>query len=300
MTGKTPANGYNSQGWFDASTISRCDKIDFYFNLPVDSFNDHYERLQTFFDTVEDKYEKATKTSHLQAMGADNRNGTRMYMVETWGAFSEFVLREIPHEWQTFISRLDYRLEIDIADERLTNVYNYISQNQTKARNLQIFDTRPRDKKEGRNAGGKGLAVGSHKSDTRLAIYKRTGERGAIEWQFKGKALAKILDAARTLRRAEPSFDFHTCTHLAMQQASHNFSLECGFGTVQDVVEAVLDMGDTNYRQMDDVQTIRNFKGVLDRMAKQERTKLAWAIIAGKDIAQMTFEDYLDMPDQLD
>lgn len=133
---------------------------------------------------------------NTRCLGATPDGQKRLYTFETWGIFSDHWAQVVGDRYWTEVERLDLRIECDVDAGKLLGVADHISKVGKYGRNVQYFDTREREKKAGRHAGGKGVSVGSHKSDRRLVIYKRKGERGAIELQLSGKLLHGLVAAA--------------------------------------------------------------------------------------------------------
>lgn len=139
-----------------------------------------------------------------RCLGQEADGDKRLYSFETWGAFSDAWAQTVgPLKWAE-LQRLDIRIECDIDTRKLTGLYGWVSEKGKYGRNVNLFDSREREKKEGRHAGGCGISIGSHKSDRRLVIYKRKGERGAIELQLSGRALQKLVGEALEGYRANP------------------------------------------------------------------------------------------------
>lgn len=251
-----------------------CDKIDFFFNLSQDEFNVYYARLADEILNIGSRWGVEIPT-HVHALGVDKRNQTRMYMVETWGPHCNKLLIDLPHTWYRFIYRFDYKIPVEISTERFDGLYGYIRENQTKKRNLSIFDTRPRQKKEGRNAGGKGIAIGSHKSDTRLAVYKKTGEQGAVEFQFKGKVLETILgDARRLYAGTNHTVSLSSCTMTSAQSKAHNFAIECGFQDAGSMVQYVREIPAEARREASFWHAVSELKATLEQSDHKQRQEI--------------------------
>lgn len=129
-------------------------------------------------------------------------SGDRGYTLEWYGLASDCVAKLLPQHLLSQASRVDYRQEHEPVTEASIEAFGrYVRMNQKGNRNVSTFSSRPRAKRDGRSAGGIGVALGSHKSDTRLSVYKRKDERGAIEIQYSGKALDDAkTDAAKMMR----------------------------------------------------------------------------------------------------
>lgn len=130
-----------------------------------------------------------------------NPDGTRLYVFQVWGERATTVRYLDWSVWSKYLERIDVREETDVSRKGIEALYNYASSHNTARRNIQLFTSRSRSKRDGRPAGGDGLAIGSHKSDFRFSIYKRGTERGACEFQLSGdflKRCSAIVNMGRT------------------------------------------------------------------------------------------------------
>lgn len=121
---------------------------------------------------------------------------------EVWGEAASLVAYLDWGLWSESLERVDIRHVIDVTPEGLDELYRYMMERGSGGRNIQQFNTRARTKKGGRSTGGIGLAIGSHKSEFRLTVYKRTGEVGAIEAQVGGKRLVDSINTVDWMRDA--------------------------------------------------------------------------------------------------
>jgi hypothetical protein len=91
------------------------------------------------------------------------------------------------------LKRVDVRAILWDADEEAVLALGQSIQRNETAYNVEVFNSRPASKREGRDRGGKGFRVGSRKSDLCIVVYKRTGEPTAIEYRFQGQMLREVL-----------------------------------------------------------------------------------------------------------
>lgn len=177
---------------------------------------------------------------NTRCLGQEPEGDKRLYSFETWGPFSDAWAQTVgPLKWME-LQRLDIRIECDIDPEKLTGLYGHVSANGKYGRNVNLFDSREREKKEGRHAGGKGISIGSHKSDRRLVIYRRKGEPGAIELQLSGRTLQKLVAAVVAEARAtDGEFSFYKRMMEVGRSALEKMAREAGFESAYALVRSV-------------------------------------------------------------
>lgn len=130
----------------------------------------------------------------------------RTYVFEMWGALADVVHLLPFNYWSAHLERLDVRQEVNYDEDNVDRLYDFLNKSGTSGRNLQKFNTKKRSKVGGRSAGGKGMAIGSHKSDFRMTVYRRGGEAGAVEFQLGGKRLSRSLDSINLHRETNEGF----------------------------------------------------------------------------------------------
>jgi hypothetical protein len=141
---------------------------------------------------------------HHATVGSVKRaeNGDYMYAFEAWGDVCANVVDLPFDQWAPYLHRVDIRRAVDVTQPGLDVLYSWLRENCGDNRNIQQFNTKPRSKRGGRNAGGIGLQVGSHKSDFRIVVYKRHGEVGAVEVNLAGDVLNDIKSTAMSMRKS--------------------------------------------------------------------------------------------------
>lgn len=174
---------------------ARIDKVDLLFEMEFDRWQDVHAALQGTFHAIADEA-GVPLAFNSRCLGQSKDSGLRLYTVETWGPCADAVAKALPTKYYPNISRLDFRIEVDINAERLPDLTRFVEKEGRYGRNVSYFNTRERVKKEGRHAGGRGVAIGSHKSDSRMAVYKRKGEKGAIEVQISGDTARRLSTLA--------------------------------------------------------------------------------------------------------
>lgn len=114
------------------------------------------------------------------------------WTIEIWGEWAAIVDR-LPQAWFLFLKRYDVRAIIwDATKDTILDMGQHLQRHVT-SHNINVFSTKPATKRLGRDRGGVGFAVGSHKSDLRITCYKRTGEPVAQEFQCTGAMLSRLV-----------------------------------------------------------------------------------------------------------
>lgn len=136
------------------------------------------------------------KQTKLTALGAGTIiPGKRRYVFEAWGETARYAgcLGEF---WLRRATRLDVKTSmlpwIDQDVDNLASRWKLVD----RSRNVQTFQSRPRTKRDGRSAGGRGIALGSHKSDLRISVYKRPRDCYRLEVQASGRLLRRLISEA--------------------------------------------------------------------------------------------------------
>lgn len=117
---------------------------------------------------------------------------------ECWGPVT-FCITRLPFgSFAPKLNRLDVRMTVPDLDALGLDVMWATFRAAGKARTVHRYSSPARSKRNGRDAGGDTLAVGSHKSDVRVSWYIRKGESGAIEVQCQGDVLKNIVAVIMT------------------------------------------------------------------------------------------------------
>ena len=115
------------------------------------------------------------------------------WSIDIWGEWAGIV-EALPAHWFPKLRRLDIRAVVWDADaETIKRIGQHLCGNVT-SHNINLYNTRPGTKRLGRDRGGVGFAIGSHKSDLRITCYKRTGEPVAQEFQMTGAYLRRLKE----------------------------------------------------------------------------------------------------------
>lgn len=169
----------------------RADYAKFILEMESDRFNQYYQALCAISHTR--KYHGDFLKSHkVTRLWADGR-GMETWSIEIWGEWAGLVTSLASPTWLLSLRRFDVRaIAWDTNEETIVNLGQHLQRHVTTY-NVNVYSTRPGTKRQGRDRGGKGFAIGSHKSDLRITVYKRTGEPGAIEAQCSGSMLRRLV-----------------------------------------------------------------------------------------------------------
>jgi len=169
----------------------RPDYAKFILEMEPDRFNQVYQAMCAISHTR--KYHGDFLKSHkVTRLWADGR-GMETWSIELWGEWAGLVASLTSPTWVLSLRRFDVRAIIWDTDENtIVNLGQHLQRHVTSY-NVNVYSTRPGSKRQGRDRGGKGFAIGSHKSDLRITVYKRTGEPAAIEAQCSGAMLRRLV-----------------------------------------------------------------------------------------------------------
>lgn len=154
--------------------------------------------FHTYLTTLEELGEKHLgrevwiNGTKVRAMGAVD-GAKRRYFFSAWGRAARIV-QYLPVTWAPFVRRLDVKCwEAGLTGAQADTIGNTLLTSKP-AYNITVINSKPRRKTDDRDAGGKGFAIGSHKSDLRVSSYTRGGAPYCLEFQCKGDMLDRILN----------------------------------------------------------------------------------------------------------
>jgi hypothetical protein len=118
--------------------------------------------------------------------------GMETWAIDIWGEWAGIV-EVLPLHWLGYLKRVDVRAIVwDATKDTVLDIGQHLQRNVT-SHNVNVYSTKPATKRLGRDRGGVGFAIGSHKSDLRVTCYKRTSEPVAQEFQCSGAMLARLV-----------------------------------------------------------------------------------------------------------
>jgi hypothetical protein len=173
------------------STVTfRPDYAKFMFECSPEVWNLHYRAFceMSHQVKVQGEFLKCHKTQRLR-YNADMDMET--WTLEVWGEWTT-VATLMPADWILSLKRFDVRAIVwDADNDTIIDLGQHLQRTVT-SHNIHVFSTKAASKRLGRDRGGKGFAIGSHKSDLRITCYKRTGEPVAQEFQCTGAMLVRL------------------------------------------------------------------------------------------------------------
>lgn len=132
------------------------------------------------------------KSHKVNRLWYNSDSDMETWSIDIWGEWAAIVY-QLPANWFPFLKRMDVRAIVwDATAETVLDVGQHLQRNVT-SHNINVFSTKKATKRMGRDRGGVGFAIGSHKSDLRVTCYKRTGEPVAQEFQCSGAMLTRLM-----------------------------------------------------------------------------------------------------------
>jgi len=151
-----------------------------------------------WYDTFDPERGKDGATRHANVSSVRrNDDGSFLYIFEAWGKAAENVHQLSFDAFGPYLDRVDVREEIELTRSGVDRIYSHLVSHRVGNKNVNLYDTRARSKRKGRDSGGFGVALGSHKSDLRSTFYVRGTQLGACEFQCTGKKLADRVNAVK-------------------------------------------------------------------------------------------------------
>lgn len=177
-------------------------------------------------------FDKCHKTNRLWY---NAQAGLETWALDVWGEWAGIVW-SLSEYWFEALTRLDVRRTLWDADGEAVMSLGERLNRAGGPYNVHTFNSRPGSKRMGRDRGGIGFAIGSHKSDLRAACYKRTSEPTALEFQMTGRYLARCMAEARSnwLNTNKTSGLWYRLKELVVEAGEHRFERvldQAGIGT---------------------------------------------------------------------
>lgn len=171
------------------------DYVKYIIDMDVDRMQQFCARFnaQESADEIGVRYRRDLKLSVLPG-GSGGRMGRRL-VLESWGEHCAKLIDYLDSSKAEYITRLDYRRDLPNVERKHIEAYVARTAIQGKGRrNVQTFNSRPRQKTDTRDIGGFGVFIGSRKSDACTTAYQRGNETPAIEHRFQGHRAADIAN----------------------------------------------------------------------------------------------------------
>lgn len=165
-------------------------RVDYYkaiFSLPSD--------LMTQYRNLLNEHSHVAKipgdwiTSHKWSYLYHTPEGHEVVALEIWGEWARLPTYLFDPIWVKECRRLDVRTTLwEQTGDGIYSLGEHLTRADT-GYNTILRNSKPRSKRNGRDAGGKGFAIGSHKSDLRISAYTRGDAKPALEYQCSGSIL---------------------------------------------------------------------------------------------------------------
>lgn len=156
---------------------------------------DRWQTLYTALNTLSHERKYSTewlKSFKVNRLWYNADSGMETWSIDIWGEWAGIV-ELLPVHWIGWLKRLDVRATVwDASKDNILDIGQHLQRN-TTSHNINVYNTKQASKRLGRDRGGVGFAIGSHKSDLRITTYKRTGEPVAQEFQCSGAMLSRLI-----------------------------------------------------------------------------------------------------------
>lgn len=200
-----------------ATVTFRYDYAKFLIHCEPDRWQTLYQGLNTL--SHERKYAgEWLKSMKVNRLWYNSDSGMETWSIDIWGEWAGIVELLDPH-WLQWLKRLDVRAIVwDASSDTILDVGQHLQRHVT-SHNINVFNTKKASKRLGRDRGGVGFAIGSHKSDMRITTYKRTGEPVAQEFQCSGAMLSRLVkECSEQERFTSPSYSVWACLLQKVEQ----------------------------------------------------------------------------------
>lgn len=219
--------------------------------------------------------------------GGDGRQ--TFHKIEVWGRIADLFAQLLsPQDW-LLCSRLDYRQELsERSDRDMRYFVLWQMRRGAKRVNLYPMDTRPRKKTNKRDVGGKGIFLGSRKSDKTLAVYKRGAEMPACEFRLMNEECRALV--AHTMERQQSKVDGDISPYECLRQRWDNHAaarlLELtGFETADMLIDRAV-------KEWTEIERIIAAVNVAERMANGQLN--FWDVMARLAITPQSDPEPID------
>lgn len=189
-----------------------------------------------------------------------------------WGPLADVLFRHLSVSlYVKSITRLDWRqnVEGDTFDTTaLEQHYDYYNRGKRRV-SIHKYSIATRNRREGRDAGGKGIAMGGKESPRRMTYYERGKEGPAVEFQANGQFLANLVHSAYTTYLAREEAVFADVMSELLQNEADKFCAEkLGFGT-EVLVKGLFEQMEINSAQESFLEQFDAFWDKADADAKE-------------------------------
>lgn len=135
-------------------------------------------------------------TYTMAPLGTDAQDVAR-YALDVWGELADYFLLQMPVGWWDLVYRLDLRYsDPAITKSAVAGIGAFFTTKEPGPTGINTFNTPGARKNNKRDVGGRGIRIGSRKSDKHAVLYKRASEQGAFEFRVQGKYAKRLAQTA--------------------------------------------------------------------------------------------------------
>lgn len=194
--------------------VWRFDYAKFKFCTSGDHFRTLYDEIRAAYALLHPKgdFSKFHKVNVFRNPSHD----TYDYFIDIWGEAAGLVIFLQREPYFNCCKRLDVRAtEWEMTEDEIM-LGGQALQRTCSQYNINVYSTKEGTKRMGRDRGGKGFAIGSHKSDLRVTYYKRKSEKAAVEYQYSGQ---KLINCIREVLAADEELQFGSSSWQLLKAA---------------------------------------------------------------------------------
>lgn len=131
------------------------------------------------------------KSHKVNRLWYNQQQDLETWSIDIWGEWAG-VIEVLGASWFPRLRRVDTRAIVwDCEGATIIEIGKQLLSVPT-GHNIHVFNSRVASKRMGRDRGGQTVAIGSHKSDLRITLYKRAGDPVAQEFQMQGHYLNRL------------------------------------------------------------------------------------------------------------
>lgn len=205
------------------STVTRFDYVRIIFRIDHDAFQSAIiPQIRDVARKCRPHVENAT-TYKVAPLGHEANGGAR-FALDCWGEMADYFVLQMPVGWWDLVYRLDLRYsDLLITESAIAGLSAYYSTKEPGAVGINTFNTPGARKTDRRDVGGRGLRIGSRKSDKCIVVYKRRSENGAIEFRAQGKYAKWLAQTALANTTTTRLGDVYAVAFAMMEESMRGF-----------------------------------------------------------------------------
>ncbi len=169
------------------------DYLKFLFACDEEMFQDTYAPIWRMLKASATEFGVKDQHAKMTVLGGKGIKDSR-YIVEFVGPVAEFLKLSIPVSWYRSLRRIDWRTEMrELTSSLLAKAQAWAVLQEKGKRNVSTFNTPSRIKTTSRDVGGRGIFLGSRKSNVCSALYRRGSELGAYEFRLQNELCRELV-----------------------------------------------------------------------------------------------------------